>query len=115
MRTLKILALSTGVTVAATAVTACGITEQECNRNSLGITFSGTVQIEDPVEVAVCHGYWNQLDVGTYRGQPTRCGDQSWSTTAGTVICLLPHKNVKRTGFDQERKFVYSQVALTLL
>jgi len=72
MRTLKILTLSVGLAVAATAVTACGITEQECNRNSLGITFAGTVQIENPVKAVVCHGYWNQLDVGTYRGEPTR-------------------------------------------
>jgi len=56
----------------ATQAIACGVTKEECNRNVLGITFEGTVVIKNPIEVTVCHGYWDQLDVGTLKGRATR-------------------------------------------
>lgn len=68
-----LLSAGTALTVlTATPAAACGVTVDECNRNTAGITFQGNVQIPDPIRVEVCHGYWDQLDVGTYRGQQTR-------------------------------------------
>ncbi len=68
-----LLPLGTALTVlTAPPAAACGVTVEECNRNAIGVPFKGNQKIPDPIRVEVCHGYWNQLDVGTYRGQKTR-------------------------------------------
>lgn len=61
-----------GLALTATSAAACGVTQQECERNSIGVVFTGDFAIKAPIEVTVCHGYWSQIDVGTHRGRKTR-------------------------------------------
>lgn len=51
---------------------ACTLTPTECNRASDGVTFNGDRQLVQPIDVTVCHTYWNRLNVGTYRGRTTK-------------------------------------------
>lgn len=46
--------------------------ERTCNRSTDGRTWKGEGTIAKPIPVTICHGYWNQLDVGTYRGVKTK-------------------------------------------
>ena len=47
-------------------------TPKECNRATNGRTWKGEGTIANPIQVTICHGYWDQIDVGTYRGVKTK-------------------------------------------
>lgn len=54
------------------SASACGRKEPDCNRTTEGHTYRGTDTNPNKIKVTICHGYWNELDVGTYRGRRTR-------------------------------------------
>jgi hypothetical protein len=76
---------------------ASACTKHDCNRTTSGHTYHGTDTKPNLIKVTVCHGYWNQLNVGTYRGRRTRWWEpvivkDGWKSTVlptNTTECVV--------------------------
>lgn len=64
--------LSSAATASASSDCAVAQSASKCNRSTEGSAWKGEGTIAKPIQVTICHGFWNQLDVGTYRGVKTK-------------------------------------------
>lgn len=60
-----------GITITAAQAANCH-QPVACGNAADIITWDGNKKLRDQIRVEVCHGYWDLLDPGTYRGERTK-------------------------------------------
>lgn len=105
---MRMILLFAGAALAALSLSsensaACRVNDTECNRATDGNVWSGTDKKPNQLLVTVCHGYWDRLDVGDYRGVRTRWWEPvivkgNWKSTPLPTITQRCKKMWRRYG-----------------